>query len=1126
MAGLSARKRSLQFIVLLGLLAGSITVPAAGQWTSIGPDGGWVEVVVLNPQTPSTLYAGTDRGGLYKSTDAAAGWRLMNNGFPPTGFENARIQEMAIDPSTPETLYLGTNAGVFKTADGAHSWAGQNEGLPANDRLITALGLDPSNPSTLFIGTGFNRLYRSTDAAASWQQVVDGAPGSIDALAVAPSNSLIVYRGTGINTVFKSTDGGDSWDSVSTGLDNAFVFNQITVHPTNPDIVYAATQSGLFKTTNGGTNWAMLNTPHSGLESVVLDPLNAATVYATTSDGVMKSTDSGASWIGDDDSFSGAVVKTIAVDPLNPLTLYTGANVFEALFKSTDGGTSWAASNSGLSNILVTSIAFDPQKPSTLYATAAFGGGVHKSEDGGLTWESKRDSVLRGFQRVLDVVVDPLNPANVYLGTDLSGGIFWSDDAGESWNAANALITVFELGIHPTNPSTLYAAHAGGVYRSTNQARNWELLDNGLPTNLTYTSVAVDPTDGDTVYAGASPGFGGGTPGVYKTTNRGNSWMEMSTGLELLGVSALEIAPGNPSILYAGGPQGKIQKSTDSAANWMILDTGISAIDTVTDLAIDPFNSSIVYAATLASGVFKSVDGGASWTGSNAGLPHSTIQALAIIPTNPKQVLAAPYYYSVFRYESLSPQWLFAAGDPAGIGDLFDGVALSNYSGEAAGVGLEAIGDSISGKAAGQGDLHPLGANQQVDLDLLAGEQFADLRGNIFQGDVTLPAWIELTSDNPDIASFFQFGSGTLTQLDGGVAIENLATNFYFQRVFDGPATFRGQAATTRLTVLNPSDEEVTVDLNYLPPEDGPLGLPRQTTRKIPARSFLDETASDLFGTSLSGGYVAGEVTEGGGVAAFELVQLSDRPMVLGLNASTGNSSTRSFSAQLASRPDVFTNVNLINTSAASRDVEMTAVRTDGSIEGDPVKVTLAAGAQYSKDASEIFGFGTAPADARFQGGAFVGSLEVAANGDGMVGDVIFGDQLEVGFAASLPLQSEPFTEAVFSQFADVPTLFTGLAFYYPCNIGSSSQGGAPDTDITIEVILADGESLGESTFKLSPGERIDKSISALAPAAAGKENGYMLVTSTQPLIAQVVFVALSEGRISLFSAVPPKVIR
>ena len=232
------------------------------------------------------------------------------------------------------------------------------------------------------------------------------------------------------------------------------------------------------------------------------------------------------------------------------------------------------------------------------------------------------------------------------------------------------------------------------------------------------------------------------------------------------------------------------------------------------------------------------------------------------------------------------------------------------------------------------------------------------------------------------------------------MAIENLATKFFFQRVFDGPAAFRGQDATTRLTVLNPGDEPVTVDLNYFPPGNGgPLGLPRQATRKIPARSFLDEKTSDVFGTSISGGYVAGEVTEGGGVAAFELVQLSDRPMVLGLNASTGNSSTRSFSAQLASRSDVFTSINLINTAAGSRNVELTAVRADGGIEGDPVKIILAAGAQFSADASQIFGFGAASAaTAGLQGGQFVGSLEVEADGDGVVGDVIFGDPNDVGF--------------------------------------------------------------------------------------------------------------------------------
>ncbi len=725
-------------------------------------------------------------------------------------------------------------------------------------------------------------------------------------------------------------------------------------------------------------------------------------------------------------------------------------------------------------------------------------------------------------------MVDPLNSSNVYVGTLFNGGILWSDDGAETWNAPNVLVQVNELGIHPTNPSTLYAAAQSGVYKSTNQARDWVLLGNGLPDNLNYTGLVVDPAAGETVYAGATPGFGGGSAGIYKTTDGGGTWAERANGFDLVSVTALGIAPGSPSTLYAGG-RGGMQKSTDGAGNWMTLDIGIPQFATVLSVAIDPFNSSVVYAATNTDGVLKSVDGGTTWTEFNAGLPHRTIQTVAINPADPKQVLAAPYYYSVFGYESLSPQWLFAAGDPSGIGGLFDGVALSNYSGQNASATLEAIDDSTSGKAglSEGGDLQSLGANQEI-VDLPAGEQFADLRENIFPDILeTLPVWIELSSDNPDIASFFQFGSGTLTQLDGGVAIENLAMKFFFGRVFDGPAAFRGLDASTRLTVLNPGDEPVTVDLNYLPPEDGPLGLPRQATREIPARSFLDEKASDLFGASISGRYVAGEVTEGGGVAAFEVVQLGDRPMVLGLNASTGNSSTRSFSAQLASTPDVFTNVNLINTSTGARNLDLTAIRTDGGVEGDPVKVILAAGASFSADASEIFGFGAAAAGIQPQGGQFVGSLEVAADGDGVVGDVLFGDQVEVGFAASLPLQSKPFTEAVFSQFADIPGLFfTGLAFYYPGDIGASPQGGAPDTNITIEVILASGESVGKSALILSAGERIDKSISDLAPDAAGKANGYVLVTSTQPLIAPVVFVALRGGGISLFSAVPPKVIR
>ena len=766
----------------------------------------------------------------------------------------------------------------------------------------------------------------------------------------------------------------------------------------------------------------------------------------------------------------------------------------------------------GPEGVQVNALGIDPSSPMTVYVATSVG--IFRSTEGGANWEAINVGLTILDARAL--AIDPANPMNIYAGT-FGGGAPRSSNGGDSWQESSlAPKAVQALAIDPDDPMTLYAGtFTSGIFKSSSGGVDWDMVD----ATRFVLALAIDPGQTTTVYAGTS--F---PTGVLKTTDGGDNWQSRNNGITQPDVQALVIDPVNPQTLYAGTFAGGVFKSSDGAASWQAMNNGLPALLPVQALAVNPVDPMIVYAGVPGNGVFQSSDGGASWEVMRDGFTSLDIRSLAIDPVN--QRVYAGTIRGVFVLSLPSTHWLFAAGDPAGIGGLFDGVALSNYSERDAKVTLEAISDSTSGKAglSDQGALQPLGANQQVDVDLLAGTQFANLRSNIFDGDETIPAWIELTSDNSDIASFFQFGSGT--QLDGGVAIENLATKFFFQRVFDGPAAFRGQDATTRLTVLNPGDEPVTVDLNYFPPGNGPLGLPRQVTREIPARSFLDEKASDLFGTSIWGGYVAGEVTEGGGVAAFEVVQLSDRPMVLGLNASTGNSSTRSFSAQLASRPDVFTNVNLINTSTASRDVELTAVRSDGSIEGVPVKVPLAAGAQFSADASEIFGFGASSADVRLQGSQFVGSLEVEADGDGVVGDVIFGDPVEVGFAASLPLQSEAFTEAIFSQFADIPNRFlTGLAFYYPGNIGSSPQGGAPDTQITIEVILGDGESLGESSFKLLPGERIDKSISDLAPDAAGKANGYILVTSTQPLIAQVVFVALGGGGISLFSAVPPKVI-
>ncbi len=462
----------------------------------------------------------------------------------------------------------------------------------------------------------------------------------------------------------------------------------------------------------------------------------------------------------------------------------------------------------------------------------------------------------------------------------------------------------------------------------------------------------------------------------------------------------------------------------------------------------------------------------------------------------------------------------------------FDGLALTNFSDSQADLNLKAT----TSTAATSVQLNsPQGNGNEASLILQSGEQTARLRTDLFEGDPAQPAWIELTSDTSQIGTFFQFGTGTLSQLDGGVAITQTSTHIVFTRVFDGSEAFRGQPATTRVSILNPNEDSVTIELSYRPLDSGASSQGSSTvTRTIPGQSFLDEQAADLFGLNptgspigdqLRGGVMAGEVTEGEGVVAFEVIQLTDHSTVLGLNAATGNSTTRAYSAQLASQPGLFTSVNVFNGSNATRNVTLTAVKEDGSQQGNTVDLQLQAGEQFTGDSGELFG--DAPAGAHpAQAQSFVGSLVVESDGDGVVGDVIFGDSINFAFAASLPLQSMAFTEALFNQVANVSGFFTGLAFFYPDpSQEASPQGPQPDAEITIQVFLPSGELVGESTVMLAPGERISQLVEQLV-GEIELAGGYVFIFSTEEIIGQMLFGVLGPGGIQLFSAVPPTVVQ
>ena len=429
--------------------------------------------------------------------------------------------------------------------------------------------------------------------------------------------------------------------------------------------------------------------------------------------------------------------------------------------------------------------------------------------------------------------------------------------------------------------------------------------------------------------------------------------------------------------------------------------------------------------------------------------------------------------------------------------------------------------------------------------ELDKGRQLALLGHEVFgvPASSEQAGWIELQATpvgavntvGPILGTFTQFGSFDLSRLDGSVGFTDQSRRLILTRVFQGPDAFRGSSATTLLSVANPNLTPVTVEVTYTPMDQSePSGASSQSgavlqqTVEIPGKGFLFGSLPEILGQALSvsGGYIEVGVRQGQGVVAFELIRLDDQDTVLGLNASFASSGLELFSAQLASGPEVFTNVKFVNTSGEDRELTITPVAEDSTTLAAPFTLNLGPGQSFEQDVATLFGFGetngalvstgtrNSIAGSRNKGTTVVGSMRVQVSGGGVVGDVIFGDPMDLEYAAALPLQKTPFTEAVFNQVANIPGFFTGMAFF---------NTGMETAEIRIQVFSAEGVQSGDVTISLGPGKRISKLVPEFDPATAGQARGFIRITSSQPLIAQQLF---GTSDLSLLSATPPTIVQ
>ena len=338
---------------------------------------------------------------------------------------------------------------------------------------------------TFYFGSTGGGVWKTTDAGITWRSTGDQAfaSSSIGAIDVADSDPNIIYVGTGSEAIrsnvsigrgiYKSSDAGRTWRFV--GLRDAGQIGAMVVHPTNPDIVYAAVLGnpfahtrtrGVYRTKDGGATWQQIHflSDSTGAVDIELQPGNPDVVYASM-------------WHGQ----------------RRPWTIISGG-AEDGIYKSTDAGDHWTKLGGGLPTGVVgkSDLAVSAAAPQRVYALveAKVGGGLYRSDDAGEHWSLVNTTpglITRPFYYD-NVDADPTNADVVYAGTE---SFYKSTDGGRSFRTMRTPHgDNHDMWINPTNGSIFIQSNDGGANVTLNGGLTWSTQAN-QPTAEIY-QVAVD----------------------------------------------------------------------------------------------------------------------------------------------------------------------------------------------------------------------------------------------------------------------------------------------------------------------------------------------------------------------------------------------------------------------------------------------------------------------------------------------------------------------------------------------------------------------------------------------------------------------------------------------------------
>ncbi len=540
----------------------------ASEPVPLGPLGGSTSSILVDAFNPNVILLATYTVGLMRSVDGGITFAPFG-----TGLTNG-VEKLVRDPTSATGIYALDGMRLMHSSDAGATWSVRFTSTEELKRIaLPAVGDD------VLVIDAFN-AWHSPDGSTPWtlaSSVVPFAGDFFDSVAYSADGST-AYLGTLTRGVLKSTDGGLSF--VDAGPFSTWT-QCLTVSPTQPNLVFAGTFSGLTRSTDGGVTFQAVTNPVAAGNSEWFAPAPDGLWYGTLTS-VVFTPDDGNTWIN---ATGGWPVNT----PL-PLTVATGPNGKRYL--GCDGGGLYDQSGGGLYRMpagtpttwehigFLTALIRDVAvaQPGGL-RVLALGGGVYAGLPGAAPTPTEFHADLGADTRV--VAVDPADATRW-----ISGGVGAFFD--------NAIIYV-ETG-NGAAFTKAYERSGAGVVKD----------------------LAFDPSNPNKLVAGIFPGDFGNAA-ILRSTDRGSSWIEVP-GTTAWGTQAVAFDPFVPGRVVQLAYNNRWAVSTNSGQAWGPLQAPWPGSGIAMLLAFDPFEPGLMYRGDTGSGLWRSSNGGASWQSLGVGL--------------------------------------------------------------------------------------------------------------------------------------------------------------------------------------------------------------------------------------------------------------------------------------------------------------------------------------------------------------------------------------------------------------------------------------------------------------------------------------------------------------------------